>query len=97
MPKKNGPKDDTGIRRIASMQPDTDTRNMFADLMKEAERGHIVGAIVVALVRRSDHDRRHYYLSVSGRAASNPTYATGAARACAELLAGMALKQAGLK
>lgn len=82
--------------RIASLQPDLDSRDLFAELMKDAERGELVGAVVVAIRRRKDHDQ-HYYLALSGRASSNPTYAAGCVAACQTLLHELALKQAGLK
>ena len=89
--------DDTGNRyRIASLQPDIDRRDMFARLTKEAERGDVVGAVVICLRKRRGHEP-HYHLTVSGQAASRPTYALGAVDACSLLLRELALKNAGLR
>ena len=82
--------------RLAALQPDLDTRDLFAQCMKHAEKGDIVGAIVIPIYRRKT-DGKLYSVHLSGTAANNPTYAAGVGAAANALLRELSLKQAGLK
>ena len=82
--------------RLASLQPDTDSRDLFAQCMKHAERGDIVGAIVIPIYRTKKNGKL-YNVHLSGVAANNPTYAAGVGAAANALLRDLSLKQAGLK
>jgi len=90
---KNG---DTSLT-LAALRPDHDTRDLFARLMKDAERGDIVGAMVVKIHRKKDKNHPLYTCSVSGRAASNATFALGAATVCMQFFRDLAQKQAGIE
>ena len=80
---------------LVGIEPDADSRRLFAELMKQADSGELVGAVVVSMCRRKKHGKQ-YFLSLSGWAAENPTFAAGAMSACQTLLHDLALKQAGL-
>lgn len=80
---------------LAGIEPDQDSRKLFANLMKQADGGELVGAIVIAMCRPKAKTKR-YYLSLSGWAADNPTFSAGAMSACLTLLNELALKKAGL-
>jgi hypothetical protein len=95
-PPSDGGTSDSNIR-LAKLAPDKDTRELFARLMKDAERGEITGAIVVALCRRRAGTRQHYFMLLSGRASSNVTYAAGAVDACSMILRELALREAGIR
>ena len=78
--------------RLASLQPDIDTRDLFAQLMKDAERGDVDGAVIVAFKRRHEETHTLYDLHLSGRAATNATFSTGAVAACQIILRELASK-----
>jgi hypothetical protein len=82
--------------RVANLQPDLESRDLFAQCMKHAERGDIVGAIVIPIYRTKKNGKL-YNLSLSGVAANNPTYATGVCVAVIDILRDLSLRQAGLK
>lgn len=81
--------------RLAAFQPDADTRKLLAELLKEADRGELVGTIIVSLRRRKG-DGKRYTLSLSGWAANSITFAAGALGACQLILHRKALEEAGL-
>lgn len=74
---------------------DSESIRLLHDLMNEAVRGELVGVVVVSLYPRS-HPRHPYTLGLSGRAASSPTFASGAVGACQVLLHELSLEEAGL-
>lgn len=83
--------------QLSGFEADADTRKLFAELMKQADTGDLVGAIVVALCKKpGKKGGKQYFLSLSGWAANNPTFAAGAMGACQVLLHQAALKKAGL-
>jgi hypothetical protein len=95
MASRNSRTSSTDIK-LAQLRPDGDTRALFGQLLKEADKGEIVGAVVIVLCHRK-HGGKHYYMHLAGRAATNLTYTTGAMAGCGTLLTELALQQAGLK
>jgi hypothetical protein len=82
--------------RLATLQPDVDSRDLFAALMKRAERGEIIGAVVVPIYRRERSDQQ-FSVHLAGIAATNPTFAVGVNSSVGILLRELALKKAGLR
>lgn len=73
----------------------TDSKELFERLAEQAEQGELVGAIVISMCRRTRTDKK-YFLSMTGWAAQNPTFAAGAMSACKVLIQELALQDAGL-
>lgn len=88
------------VFRIAGIQPSADSKQLFEQLAQEADDGDLVGAVVVSMYRRSRGRGRpalkQYYLTMSGWASNNPTFAAGAMGACQVLVHELALQEAGL-
>lgn len=79
---RSGPTEGDEGLRLAKIQPDLDTRRLFAHLMKDAEYGNIVGALVIAFDAPSGGKAGGYSLHLAGRAAGNLTYCAGALSVC---------------
>lgn len=83
------------IKEVISIGSDDETRRLFETLAQAADDGDVVGAIVIAMRPRSRSGKK-YFMSLSGSAAANPTYASGAMSACQVLVQELALEDAGL-
>lgn len=81
--------------RLAGIDPSVDSKELFERLALQAQSGELVGAIVISMCRRAKSEKQ-YYLSLSGWASNNPTFASGAMSACQVLVQELALQDAGL-
>lgn len=81
--------------RLAGIHPSVESKELFEKLAGQAESGELVGAIVISMCRRN-REGKQYFLSLSGWASNNPTFASGAMSACQVLVQELALQEAGL-
>lgn len=82
--------------RIAALEPSRDVRDLLAQLLKDADRGDINGAIVILMHPRK-HGNQLYTIHVAGLACTNPTLAAGVGASAGIILRERSLKDAGLK
>lgn len=68
--------------RIAQINPDIDTRRLFAHLMKDAEAGKAIGALVIVFEPPTPERPGGYTLHLAGSAATRLTYTAGALSVC---------------
>lgn len=85
----------SNVFRLAGITPNEDSRALFERLAAEAAQGDLVGSIVISLYKRG-RSNKHYYLSLSGWAQHNATFAAGAMSSCQLLMQELALQEAGL-
>lgn len=78
---KGGTANDDSLR-VAKINPDLDTRRLFAHLMKDAQAGAILGAIVITFNSPAEGEPGGYSLHLAGRAATNLIYTAGAISIC---------------
>lgn len=86
---------DKVLRFYSGQDPCDESRQLFERLADEANNGVLVGAVVISIYARG-RSSRPYFLSLSGRARRDPTYAAGALSACHVLVQELALEDAGL-
>lgn len=80
---------------LAGIEPNVESKELFEKLAVQAESGELVGAIVISMCRRT-REGKQYFLSLSGWASNNPTFAAGAMSSCQVLVQELALQDAGL-
>lgn len=78
---KGGTANDDGLR-VARISPDLDTRRLFAHLMKDAQAGHVLGAVVITFNAPQEGKSGTYSLHLAGRAAANLVSAAGVISLC---------------
>jgi hypothetical protein len=81
--------------RLAASAGSRETSELLQELARQAQAGEITGAVVIAIRPRALRGK-HYFFSLAGAAAGNPTYAAGAMSVCQILLAELAMEDAGI-
>lgn len=83
------------VFKLVELVKDAGTKEMLNKLLKEAESGDLVGAVVIPMYRTKG-SAKHYKLCLTGWAAQNPTLSSGAMSACLVLITELSLQEAGL-